>query len=272
MGTIYKLNFDNGEFYVGQTTQSVFARITQHKATKGKGSPLLAFAFEHSNLINFDILEDGIPTNQMDAREQHWIRELQPTLNTTIGGKSTAGLAHPRLKYTKEQIKQVLHLYLNTAKAYNEISKETGVGYSMVHDIVKRRAHTWVWENVDPKLHESARELRKVTFRLFDIDNHEHEANTIRELADILNQPLHVVYAAVQGHKSSKGLSLVKHPQVILTDPQQEQFEMTLPQAKEFLKTFDELSKFQQDQLTVKHKASGGWNIEIVGDFSSLGS
>jgi hypothetical protein len=114
--------------------------------------------------------------------------------------------------------------------------------------------------------------LRRVTFRLFDIDNHEHEASTLKELADAVNQPLHAVYAAVQGHKSSKGLSLVKHPQVLLTDPQQEQFEMTLPQAKGFLKTFDELSKFQQDQLTLKFKASGGWNIEIVGNFSDLGS
>lgn len=264
MGVVYKLNFDNGDFYIGQTTKSINARLTQHKATKGKGCPLLSRAFEHQQLIGYDVLE-GVDADRLDEREQYWINKLKPALNTTIGGKSTAGLAHPRLKYSKEQIEQVLQLYLTTAHSYQEISDITGVGYAMVHDITKRRAHTWVWETTDPKLHESARELRKVTFRLYNIDNQEYEAKTIKELSEVLGEPLHAVYAAIQGHKSARGLSLVKHPTLVLTDPQQEQFVMTLPRAREFLRTFEEISKFQLDQLTLKYKASAGWAVEVVG-------
>jgi predicted DNA-binding protein YlxM (UPF0122 family) len=264
MGVIYKLNFSNGDFYVGQTTKTIHARMTQHKSMRGRGSPLLAHAFETSELVGYEVLE-AAESDQLDSREQHWIAELKPPLNTTIGGKSTAGLAHPRLKYSKEQIEQVLQLYLTTTYSYQEIADITGVGYAMVHDITKRRAHTWVWETIDPQLHEAARELRRVQFRLYDIDNHVHEASSIKELCESVNQPLHVVYSALQGHKSSRGLSLIKHPTLVLTDPQQEQFELTVPRAREFLRTFEEISKFQLDQLTLKYKASAGWAVEVVG-------
>jgi predicted DNA-binding protein YlxM (UPF0122 family) len=262
MGIIYKLNFGNGDFYIGQTTKTIHARVTQHKSMRGKGSPLLSHAFEISELVGYEVLETA-ESDQLDSREQHWIAELKPPLNTTIGGKSTAGLAHPRLKYSKEQIEQVLQLYLTTTHSYQEIADITGVGYAMVHDITKRRAHTWVWETVDPKVHESARELRRVQFRVYDADNHEHEASSVNELCVKLAQPLHAVYGAIQGHKSARGLSLVKHPVLILTDPQLEQFELTVPRAREFLKTFAEISKFQLDQLTLKYKNSAGWTVQV---------
>lgn len=262
MGTIYRLNFDNGDFYVGQTTKSIETRVMQHKLTKGKGCPLLAHAFTMHKLVSYGVLAEG-SIKELDAKEQYWIKELNPTLNTTIGGKSTAGLAHPKLKYSKEQIEEVINLYLNTTASYQEISDITGVGYAMVHDITKRRAHTWVWEHIDPKLHKEAKELRKVTFRLYDIDNREYSANSIAELSEILGQPIHAIYAAIQGHKSNKGLSLVEHPVLLLTDPQQEQFELTLPRAKEFLRSFEELSNFQVDQLTLKFKNSAGWTVKI---------
>lgn len=256
MGTVYRLNFDKGDFYVGQTTKGIGARVMQHKATKGKGCPLLAHAFIKNKLVSYDVLAEG-STEELD------VKELSPTLNTTIGGKSTAGLAHPKLKYSKEQIEEVINLYLNTPASYQEISDITEVGYAMVHDITKRRAHTWVWEHIDPQLHEKAKELRRVTFRLYDMDNREYSANSIAELAEILGQPIHVIYSAIQGHKSSKGLSLLEHPILLLIDPQQEQFELTLPRAKEFLRSFAEISKFQLDQLTLKFKNSAGWIVRV---------
>lgn len=263
MGIIYKLNFDSGDFYIGQTSKTIAARITQHRATKGKGCPLLEFAFQNHKFIGYDVLEET-SSDQLDNREQHWIGELKPTLNTTPGGRSTAGLSHPKLKYSKEQIEQAVNLFLNTNLTYKEISDQTGVGYGMVHDITKRRAHAWAWENYLPETFETAKKLRKPSFRLYDADNQEYEADTLKQLAEQLQEPLHAVHSALDGRQSKRGLSLVKHPKVLLTDPQLEQFELTLPRAKEFLEACENLSKFQRDQLLVKHRPSGGWQVKLL--------
>jgi len=57
MAYIYKLIFDNGDFYIGQTS-NIEVRITNHRSSKGKGSPKLQKAFKTSKYLGYEILEE----------------------------------------------------------------------------------------------------------------------------------------------------------------------------------------------------------------------
>ena len=264
MGTIYKLNFADNTFYIGQTLQQVHERVKQHQYTKGKGCPLLQHAFDTSEFIGYNILEENILSKDMDAKEVQYIKELNPPLNTLPGGKSISGLNHPRSKYSKEQLQEVMDVFLNSTITYRQIADLTEVGYSTVMDIVNCRAHAWVWENIDPKLIQEAKSARKRACRLYDSNNTLYEADTIAELAGLLDMPIHAIVSALNGAKSAKGLSTTQHPVVKLVSPLLEELTLTLPQAVKHLTTHDNLSRYQLNQLTQKFKASGGWQISIL--------
>ena len=265
MGTIYKLNFDNGDFYIGQTSQTVNTRVTQHKATKGKGCPLLAAAWATHELTSYDILEADVPLDKLDELEIFWIRKLKPTLNTLPGGKSNRGLSHPRAKYTAEQIEQVVDLYLNSTLSYAEIALATEVEYGTVHDILKMRSQQWVWENKDKSQIALAEQLRKTTYKFYDADNREYSVtgsiNAFEKEHGIAPGTFNRV---LKGQKNTKGWSAWPHQLLELTDPQSEKFTLTTPRAKEFLESFEDLSKFQIDNLVNKHKSSGNWQVRVI--------
>jgi hypothetical protein len=265
MATIYKLNFSNGEYYIGQTAKAVETRILQHKQTKGKGCPLLAYAWQTHELVGWEVLEDNISLDQVDAREVYWIKTLKPALNTLAGGKITRGVNHPRAKYTAEQIEDVADLYLNSAASYQEISDITLVEYCTVHDIIKGRSHQWVWDGKMSHDIAKAELLRKPSYKFYDIDNNEYPVTTnLLQAEKHLDLPNGALRRALAGHRSALGWSAVPHPVLELTDPQQEKFVLTQPRALEFLRSFEDLSKYQIDKLVNKQMPGGGWTSSIV--------
>lgn len=265
MSTIYKLNFANGEFYVGQTSQPVSARISQHKVTRGSGCPLLFTAWQYNEFTGYEILEDDIPQGEIDAREIYWIATLKPSLNTLPGGKVMRGLNHPRAKYSKEQIEDVVALYLNSTLSYSEIAETTRVEVGTVHDILKERKHAWVWEAISAEKRELARKLRTPHYVVYGPDNTKYtHQGTLPEFANRLGITLGQLNSILRGSESITRFSTLPHPVIELTNPLEETFVLTLPRAKEMLLE-DDLSPFQiRSVLTQATKSSAGWSSRIL--------
>lgn len=265
MATIYKLNFDSGDFYIGQTSQPVQKRVNQHQATKGTGCPLLHAAWINHKFTGYDVLEDSLLDTEVDEQEVYWIRKLNPTLNTLPGGKVLRGFNHPRAKYTPEQIEQVADLYLHSDLSYKAISDVTGVEYGTVHDIIKQRSQLWVWENEDPNFIAQVAKMRKQTYSFYDADNKEYVTKTsINALERELELPSGTLARALKGATSAKGWSAEPHKMLELTDPQQEQFVLTQFRARQFIRSFEDLSKYQQDQLTIHFTNSADWKVKVL--------
>lgn len=264
MGTIYKLEFANGDFYIGQTANPVDERIYYHKHNKGKGCPKLQKAFETSEFLGYKVLAE-LPPEELDDAEIKFISELNPPLNTLPGGKVLRGLNHPKVKYLEWQINEVVRLFIETDAKYSDITNITGVQSSTVHDILKRRSHAWATDNIDPKVMQAAadRRARPDSVVLYDIDNNRFEADTLKELAEAMHISYQTVRNAIIGVKSRLGLSKEPHKLVELTDPEGEAFVLTYPRAEEFLYSFD-LSRFSVEQLLIKGRKSKGWAAKIL--------
>ena len=89
-GKIYKLSSDvDDKFYVGSTTNPLFARKGGHVLTSAKHPDYPHYA--HFNNIGWknvkiSLIEDYPCTSKEEllAREKHWIDELQPQLNSPL--------------------------------------------------------------------------------------------------------------------------------------------------------------------------------------------
>lgn len=264
MGTIYKLEFANGDFYIGQTANPVDERIYYHKYTKGKGCPKLQKAFETSEFLGYTVLAE-LPPEELDDAEINFISELNPPLNTLPGGKTLRGLNHPKAKYLEWQINEVVRLFIETDARYCDIVNITGVQTHSVHDILKRRSHAWATDSIDPKVMQAAadRRARPDSLILYDIDNNRFEAESTIKLAEVMGVTYSRAICAINGIKSRTGLSKEPHKLVELTDPEGEAFVLTYPRAEEFLYSFD-LSRFSVEQLLIKGRKSKGWAAKIL--------
>lgn len=259
MAYIYKLNFDNGDFYIGQTS-NLEVRLTNHLSSRGKGSPKLQKAFSSSKYLGHEVLAE-CNENELNELEQKFIAELNPPLNTLPGGDSLRGLNHPRAKYTKEQIEEVISLYLDPKVQPIHIEELTGVAYGTVMDIVKMRSHTWASQGKEAAL-KKAREARNQNTIVYDKYNNEYIVNNYTHFEQkhgLTNGTI----SRLQNMANRDGWSLIKHPVYTLSN---EDGEVTLPKplAKEFLQTTS-LSKYQISQLLEKKKASGGWKVSTEG-------
>lgn len=256
MPVIYKILFSTGEFYIGQT--SCFEkRKAQHLQTKGLGSPKLMQAFKNEIPI-FEVLEETTE-EAVDALEIKYIEQLNPSLNTLAGGKSMRGLNHPRSKYTKKQVEDVVSLFLNTSIKYSVISESTGVGKAMVFDICKRRAHLWATQHITEEQYNNALNTRKSTHQVYSPDNVLFEANTVSELATItgLSTPtLDTLFKAKKGI-SHTGWSTEIKPTLTIKDPLGNIHSLPINRMKELLNSFD-LSTYQITRL-IKGKPSADW-------------
>ena len=265
MGTIYKLNFENGDFYIGQTANEVNTRIYHHLHTKGKGSPKLEKAFETSKYTGYEVLAE-LPTEELDAAEIKFISEMSPPLNTLPGGRTLRGLNHPRIRYEEWQIREVVRLFIETECKYTDITNITGVAIHSVHDILKGRCHAWATDTTDPKAMQDAenRRAKPDCYKVYDADNKEYIANSMKELAIVAGYTYSQITQVFKGAKSNLGLSLTPHDLIELRDPEGEAFVLTRPRAKEFLATFDELSRYCIEQLLDKQRPSKGWAAKIL--------
>lgn len=125
----------------------------------------------------------------------------------------------------------------------------------------------WATESIDPKAMQDAenRRAKPDSYTMYDADNNKYDAPTLQELADLMGVKYSQVICVVsQKRKSSLGLSLTPHDLIELRDPEGEAFVLTHPRAKEFLATFDELSRFSITKLLDKQRPSKGWAAKIL--------
>lgn len=263
MAHIYQLNFKDGSFYIGQTA-NLYTRIVNHISSKGKGSPKLQKAFAESEYIGYEVLAE-CSEEELNEAETRLIAELNPPLNTLPGGEGLRGLNHPRSIYSKEQVEEVVRLFVGTNISYIQISDITEVANSTVHDIVKQRSHAWATEHIDPKLLQSARDRRKINFIVYDKHNNKYEVTQLNLFEQEHNLVPGTIARVAKSTKSTNrdGWSLTKHKVLAITDDFGESFTMTYPEAKEFLDETD-LSRYQKDRILNQQKPSGGWSSEVI--------
>lgn len=253
---IYKIVFQDGSFYVGQT-QDWEKRKREHQTTKGKGSPKLRRAFEQDPNPAYYVIEE---TTDLDSKEQWWINQLQPQLNTLPGGEAMRGLNHPRCHYTREQIMEVVNLWCTTAAKVVDISHITGVNYGTCHDIIKQRSHLWATEGINMAQYE-----RKTTYKIWDPLGNHYTGNSLEELHQKTGLSISTLHSLMNSKKgvTNTGWSVTQPPVLQLTDPQGSTFQITQPLAKILLQDH-QLSKYQIDQLTKRFKPSGGWKVTLL--------
>lgn len=138
MGVIYTATFPNGFKYVGQTSQKLKHRISQHKSEakvrKVKDNEKTIVFYNAINKYGFDCLVweviDFYDTKKEgNEKERYWIRELHTFIhdvecrgyNTTTGGNSRRGTS----KLTEQQLIEVGEYYRQdvTAEKVAQIMK-----------------------------------------------------------------------------------------------------------------------------------------------------
>jgi predicted DNA-binding protein YlxM (UPF0122 family) len=250
---IYKISFDSGDFYIGQTT-SYDRRKQHHLSSKGLGSPRLSKAFQIQPDPKFEILKE-CSIEELDLLEAKFIKELQPTLNMLPSGSDIRGLNHPRSKYSKQQLEKVMAFFLFSDRRYSEIAEETGVAISTVHDVVKGRSHIWLINSIDKEVLEEAINRRNI-FKVYDIHNNCYEVNCINKFEKEHNIPKGTLSKATH---TSKGWSLSPKRIVILTTPDGESFRCTESEARAMT---DDLSNYTKNMLFTKNRESKGFSLK----------
>lgn len=255
MPTIYKITFSDNQFYIGKTTNYA-RRVASHINTRGKGSPKLEAAFKLGDPI-FEIVKE-CSVEELDLLEQQYIQELQPQLNVLPGGETLSGLNHPRSKYTRAQILEVVRLFLHTDMKYSEISEATGVKPGMVHDVCKKRAHIWATEGITDL--DTAAARRRCIHKIYSPDNIPYEADTLAELAELTGLTVSTLNSIRKSKKfiTLDGWSLEPKSKIKLIDPLGCYHELFKHEAKVLLENYC-LSRYQVNQLLNKKKPSGDW-------------
>ena len=87
-GRIYKLFYilNKIEFYIGSTTKKLNDRLIDHKSFSNNGTTQLYKYMRENGKNNFciEIIEDNIDIDNLILRENYWIQQLKPSLNTNI--------------------------------------------------------------------------------------------------------------------------------------------------------------------------------------------
>lgn len=123
-GIIYKITSPSGKAYVGQTICSFKKRMQQHKSVYSECTLLKRAIDKYGDQMNYEIIEDNIPQEQLDEREIYWIKELN-TLAPNGYNCDTGGSAYRNVcQETKDKI--------SNAKCKSSIYKKGYIG-----DVVK---------------------------------------------------------------------------------------------------------------------------------------
>lgn len=112
MGIIYKLTSPSGKAYVGQTVQKLAARIGGHRSRSrcfAIGNAIKKYGLE---AFDVEVLACGVPTNELDAVEDHFIVEhntLKPN-----GYNLVRGRPEPNKQARYERFKKIAKEFTNT--------------------------------------------------------------------------------------------------------------------------------------------------------------
>ena len=138
MGTIYKItNQINNLSYIGKTIRPVKVRWYEHVKTElYNGSRLHNALLEYGiDNFSFEIIEDNIPNELLDKREQYWIEYYETFTgygyNMTPGG--TGGAVYSKLSL--EQVNKIRELLVTTDLSCYNIGQQFNVSASTIDAI-----------------------------------------------------------------------------------------------------------------------------------------
>ena len=258
---IYKLNFKDGTFYIGQSV-NIDKRLYYHSITKGRGSPKLIKAYTESEYIGYEILEE-CSGDIISAREVYWIEKLKPVLNTLPGGTVLSGFNHPRAKYTKEQVLRVVQLYVDTEMQLSDIARTMDMSVPIVHDICKGRAHTWATVDIDLETVRATRENAK-SFYIYDPYGNKHlveERSQFETLHGLSPGSItRILTNASNSLKSGWSLFPIDNTQYLLTTDEGLEFKGNLVYIKELFYILDIPRATRQKLL--KGRTSLGYTLK----------
>lgn len=160
---IYKVtNLCNGKCYVGFTRETLHRRLRGHIRSarlEKERHTYLHKAIRKYGEENFIIesLEEGEAKHLLSVRENHWITEIQPEYNLTLGGEGVIGYTHSeeaKKKITgrpKGVVGKVTPAVLEGRKVASE--KRRGRKYTNTkisdEDRERRRQHMIAWNKRD---------------------------------------------------------------------------------------------------------------------------
>ncbi len=263
MGHIYKLKFESGDFYIGQTS-NLEVRIYNHLLNKGKGSPKLQKAFANDKYAGYEVLAE-VEDSELNSTEMKLITELNPALNTLPGGEGLRGLNHPKSKYTKEQLLESCRLYIETDLVVEDISAITDVQKATIFDMVNRRSHDWIQEYYSPEILDQAVQNRKPKGGVvYDINNNKY---TITTTYSDFEKEHGLFPGAISGvirlnKARTDGWSATPHKVYKVCSPDGDEAELTEPLARVLFKESG-LSQYQIARL-LKNKDSAGWKCKHI--------
>lgn len=123
-GYIYRItNTLTGDFYIGKTITSVNKRWTRHKhdAMKKNSHHHFHRAIRKYGVESFlvEVLETS-PASTISEREIHWIAELKPAYNMTMGGDGLLGWKHTEESRRRMSIAQTNRETLPLSQEHRE--------------------------------------------------------------------------------------------------------------------------------------------------------
>lgn len=200
MGTIYKItNQINNLSYIGKTIRPVKKRWYEHtKAELHDGSKIHNAILKYGiNNFNFEIIEDNVPNELLDKREQHWIEYYETFTgygyNMTPGG--TGGAVYSKLFI--EQVDEIRELLRTTDRSFADIGRQFNISGSTVREI----NYGDMWYN-DTLLYpirqhqtKSYQSVEKSTYKLI--------------VDDIINTDLSLADIAIKYNKSTEIISAI---------------------------------------------------------------
>ena len=120
-GIIYKISSPSGKVYVGQTVRSFKKRMQEHRQETSCCTFIKRAIDKYGDEMNYEIVEENVPQEQLDEREIYWIKELNSLApdgyNLTTGGQSS--------KEYSQELKDKIRDIKNTQK----IDKDGYMGY-----------------------------------------------------------------------------------------------------------------------------------------------
>lgn len=144
---IYKLEFKDGSYYIGQSVD-VYSRLKDHYRMVLSGnhhSYKVQKKFDEEQSLPKHILLEECPIDLLNSKEDKLIDLKDPLcLNTKAGGDSNYGYNTPSSKYLTLDIEAAFLLLVEyPGILHREVSDFTGVDISTIHDISAGRSRAF---------------------------------------------------------------------------------------------------------------------------------
>ena len=182
---IYKLNFPNGECYIG-LSNNIRRRMNEHNkdSKKQDAFPVDKAINKYGKIDEFEILEEISANNVEKLREQekYWIKYYNST-NKNIGYNLTAGgegvfdenYISPKIVLSDEQLNELINDLMHSKLTYTELGKKYNVHQNVILDINDGNTLSYKDKRLDITYPIRNREnVQKITnqhFRKLSIEN-----------------------------------------------------------------------------------------------------